>query len=86
MKMATVNRDEALPEHVRGLPVEVQVAVLYERVGNLTEDVKGLKTIILGGIVTLLTGMLLGAVSIAAGWLGPHAGATVAAAVWRLLT
>lgn len=80
-----VDVKDSLPEHVRGLPPEVQIAVLYERVGNLAEDVKGLKNIIIGGIATLLTGIILGAISVAAGWLGPHAGAATAA-IWRFLT
>lgn len=78
-----VKRDESLPDHVRGLPLETQVAVLYERVRNVSDDVQGLKNLIKGAIATLLTGIILAAIGVAAGFLGPHSSA---AFVWRLFT
>lgn len=73
---------ESLPDNIRGEPIETQVAVLYERVGNLKDDVRGLKNIILGGIVSGLLAVGGTAVSVAAGWLGPH---TAVAAFWKWL-
>lgn len=72
--MVGVKRD-VLPDNIRGEPLETQVAVLYERVRNLSEDVQGLKNIIVGGIVSGLLAIGGTAVSVAAGWLGPHAAA-----------
>lgn len=72
--------NDNLPEHVRGLPLEIQVAVLYERVGNLAAQVKRLIQWIATGVVTILGGIVIGLFSVAAGWVGPHAGPTHAAA------
>jgi hypothetical protein len=81
-----VKHDDVLPEHVRGLPLETQVAVLYERVGNLGEDVKGLKTIILGSIATVLIAVAGAVISVASGWVGPHAASTAARAIAGLFS
>ena len=41
--MARRESNEDFPDHVRNLPIDTKVAVLYERVRNLDEDVKALK-------------------------------------------
>lgn len=71
---------ESLPEHIRDLPLQTQVAVLYERVGNLAAKVDKLVQWIATGVVTIVVGVILGLFSVAAGWVGPHAGPTHAAA------
>jgi hypothetical protein len=65
---------EAVPEHIRGLPIEVQVAVLYERVNNLAGEVKSLKKALWAFVFSILGGALLFLLSVTAGWIGPQHG------------
>lgn len=66
------SRMERMPEHVRELPVETQIAVLYERVGALSDEVHALKRALWTLVFTVLGGMILTLFSIAAGWIGRH--------------
>ncbi len=65
---------ERMPQHLRDMPVEVQVAVLYERVGNLAEEVHSLKRALWALVFSVLTSMIVFLfVTVAAGWIGgPH--------------
>lgn len=74
----------AIPEHIRDLPQQVQLAVLYERVQNLGEEVKGLKRSLWAFVFSILGGALLFLLSVAVGWLGPHSGAAHGAIDWLL--
>ena len=73
---------ESVPPHIRGLPIETQVAVLYERVNNLGNEVKALKRALWAFVFSILGGALLFLLTVAAGWIGPRTGATAA---WRFL-
>lgn len=44
-----------LPENIRDLPLQIQVAVLYERVGTLTLEVKFMKRGFWALVLTILT-------------------------------
>lgn len=55
-----------LPDDIRNLPLEIQVAVLYERVGYLANDVKTMKT----GFWALVLALLTASITIAAYALG----------------
>lgn len=73
-----------VPDNIRGLPIETQVAVLYERVQNLGDEVQSLRRALWAFVFSILGGALLFLLSIAAGWLGPkHA---VAMAIGWFLT
>jgi hypothetical protein len=67
-----------MPEHLRDLPLEVQVAVLYERVGNgnaritaLSREVQGLRRALWSFVFSLIGGVVLFLFSVATGWIGP---------------
>jgi hypothetical protein len=77
---------EAVPEHIRGLPQDVQIAVLYERVKNLGDEVKALKRALWSFVFSILGGALLFLLSLAAGWIGPNHGVSGAVgAAWKWL-
>jgi hypothetical protein len=61
---------EEFPTHVRDLPLDTKVAVLYERVQNLDEDVKSLRRTLWAFISALIAGAVLFLFSIASGWIG----------------
>ncbi len=64
-------KDEAMPQFLRDQPLEVQVAVLYERVGNLAEEVHSLKRALWALVFSVLTSMIVFLfVTVAAGWIG----------------
>lgn len=73
-----------LPDSIRNLPIETQVAVLYERVGNLGTEVKALKRALWSFVAAIISGSLLFLLSIASGWIGP--GSHASAAFWSWLT
>jgi chromate transport protein ChrA len=50
----------------------VQLAVLYERVGSLSEDVEGMRRALWATVTAVVGGALLFLFSEAAGWIGPH--------------
>jgi hypothetical protein len=64
---------DGLPEDVRGLPVQIQVAVLYERVGTLQSEVKSLRKALWSFVFSILGGAVLFLFSLASGWIGPKA-------------
>lgn len=70
--------DISLPEHVRDQPLQVQLAVLYERVKNLNEEVKSLRRTLWVFISAIVSGAVLFLVSVASGWVGPKASAAAA--------
>lgn len=74
--------NEPLPQHIRDLPIQVQVAVLYERVKNLDDEVAGLRRALWSFVFSLLGGALLFLLSIAAGWIGPRAHSALEVARW----
>ena len=63
---------ETFPDDVRGLPLQVQVAVLYERVNSLSQEVRGTRRALWGFVFSVLGGAILFLFSVASGWLGPH--------------
>lgn len=83
-----MNRNqEPTREQMAGLPLEIQVAVLYERVGTLKDEVKALKRAVWSAVASIIGGAVLFLFSLASGWIGPKAPtAHVAMAVWRFLT
>lgn len=66
------NGKNSLPDNIKDLPWQVQMAVLYERVQNLDDRVKTLTRSLWAGIGTLITGMLLYLFSVSSGWIGPQ--------------
>lgn len=62
------------PREIRDLPVETQVAVLYERVGTLREEVRALRRALWAFVFSILGGAVIFMFSIASGWIGPHSG------------
>lgn len=73
-----MSKADSLPDSVRDLPLQSQVAVLYERVNNLASEVKSLKRALWAFVFSLLGGCILFLLSITAGWLGPKNGGTSA--------
>lgn len=69
-------RDE-FPDNVRDLPLPVQVAVLYERVKNLSEDVQSLRRTLWVFISAIISGAVLFLFSVANGWLSHKPGSGV---------
>lgn len=70
--------DSRMPQHLRDLPVETQVAVLYERVGNgndritaLGREVQGLRRALWSFVFSIIGGAILFLFSVASGWIGP---------------
>jgi hypothetical protein len=75
--MARGERDY-LPDEVREMPLQTQVAVLYERVGTLKDEVRGLRRALWSFVFSILTGALLFLFSVASGWLGKNPSAVAA--------
>ena len=75
------------PEHIKHLPLETKVEVLYERVRNLDEDVKSLRKTLWAFLSALIAGAILFLFSVASGWIGPRTGPihSIATSVWRWL-
>lgn len=67
---------------MRGQPIETQVAVLYERVKNLGDEVQGLRRALWSFVFSILGGAILFLLSVAQGWLGPHSGNASALFGW----
>jgi hypothetical protein len=67
-----------LPDDVRGMPVQIQVAVLYERVGTLQAEVKSLRKALWSFVFSILGGAVLFLFSIASGWIGPKSHTAIA--------
>lgn len=63
-------RGEFFPEDIRNLPTQTQLAVLYERVQNLTDDVTSLRRTLQVFIGAIVSGAVLFLFSVAQGWIG----------------
>lgn len=74
--MARVSND--FPEDFREQPLQVKVAVLAEQVKNLKEEVRGLRRALWSFVFSVLGGAVLFLLSIASGWIGPKATASIA--------
>jgi hypothetical protein len=61
-----------MPQHLREEPPEVQIAVLYERVSNLTYEVRGLKRALWAVAITVIAATITFLFSLANGLLGHH--------------
>ena len=58
------------PREFERLPLETQVAVLYERVANLGDDVHGMKRALWGMVFSIVLAVLVFALSVASGVIG----------------
>lgn len=59
-----------LPDHIDGLSTEAQIAVLYERIKNLSDDVKSLRRVLWVFLSAIVSGAILFLFSVASGWIG----------------
>lgn len=83
--MARNNYEPSLKD-VINMPVETQVAVLYERVGTMRDEIRGLRRAIYSFVGTVGAGAVLFLFSLAAGWIGPHGAAHSAVkAIWGVI-
>lgn len=61
---------ELSPREFERLPLEVKVAVLYERVDNMGEEVHAMKKALWGVVFSIVLAVLVFALSIASGVIG----------------
>ncbi len=64
--------DHPYPKSVADEPINVQIAVLYERVGSLSDDVRSMKRAFWGTTASVVGGAILFLFAEASGWIGPH--------------
>ncbi len=63
--------DEKMPQYLREQSLEAQILVLYERVGNLSQEVHSLKRALWALVFSVLSSMIVFLfVTVAAGWIG----------------